>query len=221
MKHKLLTLLAGAFLFAACNNEKKSDDGKDGDKKETVSASGKEEGKETTTPVPADTTGATQRWMEFMTPGDMHKWLAKQAGTWEGEVHSFMPGAPVDTQKAREVVKMSMNGLYQEGDFSSTMMGQPMMGHSTVGFDNLRKVFVSTWIDNLGSGIIMMEGSYDAATKTLNMKGKQSDPMANKQTDIRQEVNFPDDDNYTMTMYGTGPDGTEMKFMHGVFKRKK
>lgn len=219
MKQKLLTLLAGAFLFAACGNEKKSDE-KDGDKKETISASGTEEKKENTA-GPIDTTGATQRWMDYMTPGDMHKMLAKQAGIWEGEVHSFMPGAPVDTQKAKEVVKMSMNGLYQESDFTSNMMGQPMTGHATMGFDNLRKVFVSTWIDNFGSGIIMMEGTYDAATKTLNMKGKQSDPSANKQTDIRQELKFPDDDSYTMTMYGTGPDGTEMKFMEGSFKRKK
>jgi hypothetical protein len=221
MKHKLLTLLAGVFLFTACNNEKKSDDGKDGDKKETVSASGKEGDKEATSAAPADTAGATQRWMEFMTPGEMHKWLAKGAGTWEGEVHSYMPGAPVDTQKAREVVKMSMNGLYQESDFSSTMMGQPMMGHSTMGYNNMKKMFVSAWIDNMGSGIIMMEGTYDEASKTLNMKGKQSDPGANKETDIRQEVKFADDDNYTMTMYGTGPDGKEMKMMDGTFKRKK
>jgi hypothetical protein len=221
MKHKLLTLLAGAFLFTACNNEKKSDDGKDGDKKETVSASGKEDAKETSTTGPADTTGSAQRWMEYMTPGDMHKWMAKGVGTWEGEVRSYMPGAPVDTQKGKEVTKMSMNGLYQESDFSSTMMGQPFMGHSTMGYDNLRKVFVSTWIDNMGSGIIMMEGTYDAATKTLNMKGKQSDPTYNKQSDMRQEVIFTDDDSYTMNMYGTGPDGKEMKVMDVVLKRKK
>jgi hypothetical protein len=95
------------------------------------------------------------------------------------------------------------------------------MGHSTMGYDNLRKVFVSTWIDNMGSGIIMMEGTYDAATKTLNMKGKQSDPTYNKQSDMRQEVIFTDDDSYTMNMYGTGPDGKEMKVMDVVLKRKK
>lgn len=219
MKYKLLTLIAGAFLFTACSDDKKKDG--DGDKKETVSASNKEEGKETASATPADTAGATQRWMEYMSPGDMHKMLAKQAGTWEGEVHMYMPGAPVDTQKAREVVKMSMNGLYQESDFSSSMMGQPMMGHSTVAYDNMRKVFVSTWYDNMGSGIIMMEGSYDNASKTMNMAGKQSDPTYNTQTGIRQEVKFTDDDNYTMTMYGTGPDGKEAKVMDGTFKRKK
>jgi predicted small secreted protein len=218
MKQKLLTVLAGAFLLAACNNEKKSDAGND--KKDTASISSTDAGDATATP--ADTTGASQRWMEYMTPGEMHKWLAKHTGTWEAEVSSWMdPSAPPSKEKATDVVKMSMNGLYQEGDFTSSMMGMPMMGHSTMGYNNLKKKFVSTWIDNMGSGIIMMEGDYDEASKTLNMKGKQSDPGLNKESDIRQELKFHDDDSYTMTMFGTGPDGKEMKVMEGTFKRKK
>jgi hypothetical protein len=86
----------------------------------------------------------------------------------------------------------------------------------------MKKMFVSSWIDNLGSGIVRMEGTYDEATKTLNMKGKQSDPGQNKETDIRQEFKFTDDNTFVMTMYGTGHDGvTEQKFMEGTFKRKK
>lgn len=220
MKKKLLTLFAAGLLLAACNNEKKKDT--DGERKETVSATNKEEGKGPATASPADTAGASQRWAEFMTPGPMHQWLAKQAGTWEAEVSSWMdPSAPPSKEKATEVVKMSMNGLYQEGDFSSTMMGMPMMGHSVMGFDNMKKKFVSTWIDNMGSGIIMMEGDYDEAGKTLNMKGKQSDPGLKMETTIRQELKFQDDNNYTMTMYSTGPDGKEMKVMEGKFTRKK
>lgn len=219
MKQKLLTVLAAASMLAACNNEKKTDPDGPG-KKDTASVSSADA--PGTTPTPADTTGATQRWMEYMTPGDKHKWLAKYTGTWEAEVSSWMdPAAPPSKEKATDVVKMSMNGLYQEGDFSSTMMGQPMMGHSTMGYNNLKKKFVSTWIDNLGSGIIMMEGDYDEASKTLNMKGKQSDPGLNRESDIRQELVFHDDDSYTMIMYGTGFDGKEMKVMEGTFRRKK
>jgi hypothetical protein len=101
------------------------------------------------------------------------------------------------------------------------MMGMPMTGQSTMAYDNAKKMFVSTWIDNLGSGIVYMTGTYDEATKTLNLAGKQTDPMTGKDSDIRQEVKFIDDNSYTMAMYGTGMDGKEMKFMEGTFKRKK
>lgn len=222
MKQTMLALCAAVLFFTACNNEKKTDDGK---KPETVSEEPKKDGNETTATTPAaplDSAAQAKAWMDYATPGEMHKWLAKQAGSWEGDLNQWMaPGAPPTQSKGSEVVKLIMNGLYQEANFSSTMMGQPMTGHSLMGFNNMSKKFVSTWIDNFGSGIINMEGTYDDATKILSMKGKQSDPGAGKETDIRQEIKFTDDNNYTMTMYGTGPDGKEMKMMEGVFKRKK
>jgi hypothetical protein len=82
------------------------------------------------------------------------------------------------------------------------MMGMPMSGKSTMGYDNAKKIFVCSWIDNMGSGIIYMTGSYNEATKTLVLKGKQTDPLTGKDTDIRQENKFLDDDTYIFTMYG-------------------
>jgi Protein of unknown function (DUF1579) len=159
---------------------------------------------------------------DFMTPSAMHKWLSTHVGTWEAEVSTWMdPSAPPTKAKATDIVKMTMNGLYQVGEFSSTMMGMPMKGQSTLGFDNAKKKFVMTWFDNLGSGIIYMTGTYDEATKTLELRGKQTDPMSGTDSDIRQVNKYIDANTYTMAMYGAGMDGTEMKFMEGTFKRKK
>lgn len=52
------------------------------------------------------------------------------------------------------------------------MMGMPFEGHGTLAYDNHRKMFVSTWIDNMGSGIMVLEGTYDDASKTLTLMGK-------------------------------------------------
>jgi hypothetical protein len=116
---------------------------------------------------------------------------------------------------------MAMNGLYQIANFSSNMMGMPMTGQSTVGYDNAKKMYVLFWIDNLGSGIVKMSGNYDATGKTLNLKGTQTDPMTGGDSEIREEIKWIDDDSYIMTMFGAGMDGKEMKFMEGTFKRKK
>jgi len=114
-----------------------------------------------------------------------------------------------------------LNGLYQMGQFRGNMMGRPFEGRSTMGYDNAKKIFVNTWIDNLGSGIIYMTGTFDEKTKTLNLKGQQTDPVTGKDMDIREEMTMIDNDSYTMIMYGAGMDGKEMKFMEGTFKRKK
>ncbi len=219
MKRKLIAFAAAAIFFAACNNEKKTDETK-GETTATPEAS-------STTPAgPPDSAAIAammQAWTDFATPGAEHTWMAKHAGTWVADsVLQWMdPSQPPMVSKATEEVKMIINGLYQITDFSGTMMGQPMQGHGIMGFDKMKKKFVLSWIDNMGSGIVRMEGSYDEATKTLSMAGKQSDPSMKAETDIRQELKFHDDNSYTMTMYGTGHDGKEAKFLEGTFKRKK
>jgi hypothetical protein len=219
MKLSTIIICAAALLFFSCNNESKPAETTTDTKTEAVA--GTSESKTETAP-PIDSAAMAKAWQNFMTPGENHKWLSKQTGTWEAEVSQWMdPSAPPTKTKAKDVVKMSMNGLYQVADFTSTMMGQPMMGQSILGYDNAKKVFVLSWIDNLGSGIVHMTGTYDESTKTLNLKGTQTDPLTGKDTEIRQENKYLDDDTYTMAMYGAGHDGKEMKFMEGTFKRKK
>jgi hypothetical protein len=51
-------------------------------------------------------------WVDFMTPGTMHKWMSKHVGTWEAELSQWMDAsAPPNKLKATDVVTMSMNGL--------------------------------------------------------------------------------------------------------------
>ncbi len=45
------------------------------------------------------------------------------------------------------------------------MMEMPFHGIGTEGYDNVRKKFMASWIDNMGTGILLMEGTYDALRK--------------------------------------------------------
>lgn len=131
------------------------------------------------------------------------------------------PSQPPAYSSASQKISMGINGLYQMTDFTGNMMGQALIGHATMGFDKMKKKFVLSWIDNMGSGIVHMEGLYNDATKTLNLAGTQSDPGQQKETAMREEIIFDLPNSFTMHMYGTGFDGKEAKFMEGTFKRKK
>lgn len=214
MKRIAFFLSLIAFIFTSCNNETKT---------ETSATDTNAAATTTSEPAapPMDSAAAAKAWQDFATPGDMHKWMASHEGTWEAEVSSYGGGPEPSKSKATEVVKMVMNGLYQQSNLSGTMMGMPFSGQSTLAYDNSKKQFVLTWIDNMGSGVMMMTGQYDAATKTLNLKGTQTDPSTGKDMNVRQEQKFIDDNSYVLTMYGEGADGKEMKFMDGTFKRVK
>ncbi len=159
-------------------------------------------------------------WMAYMTPGAMHQLLIKSNGDWNEEITFWQaPGAPPTKADAKCFNSMILGDRYQVSASSGMMMGMPFEGKSTVGYDNIKKVFQSTWIDNMGTGIVFMEGPYDAATKTVSMKGEMVDPMSGKIERARQTMKFIDDNNQLMEMYVT-KDGKEFKNMVIKFTRR-
>jgi Protein of unknown function (DUF1579) len=169
-----------------------------------------------------DSATMMKNWQAFMTPGEMHKKMAKWDGKWDADITMWMaPGAPPQKTKATAVNKMVMNGLYQESIHTGNMMGMAFSGKSTLGYDNLRKVFVSTWIDNMGSGIMYLEGPMDETGKTIMLKGKMTDPGTGFITDVRETMSIKDDNTQVMEMFVGMPGGKEMKTMEIKFTRIK
>ncbi|MEO6613732.1 MAG: DUF1579 domain-containing protein [Chitinophagaceae bacterium] len=216
MKRITLMICAAAFLVAACNNAKKTDESK------TESSSSDTAAKTAdNTPMP-DSATMMKNWQANMTPGEMHAMLAKSTGTWTADITMWQaPGAPASKSTGTAVNKMLFGGRYQESTNTSTMMGMPFEGRSVTGYDNAKQVFVSNWVDNMGTGMMNMEGPWDPGTKTINFKGRMIDPMTMKECDYRETFQIVDDDNQVMQMFGPGPDGKEFKTMEINFKRKK
>jgi len=208
-----------AFLLFACNNEKKTDEGKTD--KDTAKTTMTDSKMHETTPMP-DSATMMKNWQDYMTPGDVHKMMAKWVGIWNGEVTMWMyPGAPEEKSKSTAVNKMIMNGLYQESNHSGNMMGMPFNGKSITAFDNHRKEFTSTWIDNMGSGIMILKGTWDEATKTINLKGRMIDPGTKQDIEVRETFKIVDDNTQEMEMYVMTPVGKEFKTMNIKYSRKK
>jgi len=161
-------------------------------------------------------------WMEYMTPGDIHKMLAKSDGEWNEDISMWMaPGAPVQKSTSTCINKMILGGRYQSSTHTGSFNGMPFEGISTVAFDNAKKTFTTTWIDNMGTGIMVMEGKWDDKTKTLNTKGKQTDPMTGKDMIVRETFQIIDDDTQKMEMFMTPAGGKEYKSMEMILTRKK
>ena len=156
-----------------------------------------------TKPANAQTTDASMKsWQDYMTPGDIHKMIARYDGTWNEDVTVWMqPGNPPSVSKSTAVNTMIMGGRYQESKISGNIMGMPFEGFSLLGYDNIKKVFTSTWVDNFGTGTMTMEGTWDDATKTIILKGKSLDPMSGKDMDEKETIQFINDSTEKFTMY--------------------
>lgn len=160
-------------------------------------------------------------WQEFMEPGAMHKMMAIWDGAWNLDITHWMePGGEGSKSTATCVSKTIMGGRYSESKYDGNFFGAPFEGVSLLAYDNGKKEFVSTWIDNMGTGVMILTGTYDAATKTLNLKGSSTDPMTGKDMAIRETVQIVDDNTQVMEMYNV-VEGKELKTMSITMKRKK
>src|SRR4030095_15098429 len=162
-----------------------------------------------------------KKWMEYSTPGDVHKMLAQHVGRWKAAIKCWMqPGTEATVSEATAVGEMIMGGRYLMSKFNGNMMGMPFEGMSLEAYDNGTKKVYSTWIDNMGTGIMFMTGEWDAAGKKIEYTGKTYDPMAGKMIDVREIVKYNDDGTMNMEMYGPDNSGKEFKTMEILFTKQ-
>ncbi len=167
-----------------------------------------------------DSAAMAKMWMDYMTPGEMHALLASQNGKWNMEMTSWMePGAEPGKSSGVCVYDMALGDRYQHCKLEAMVMGMPFEGMGYTAFDNTKKKFVNTWMDNMGTGIIVMEGDYDAAAKQMNLKGTVSDIFTGKDKTMREVFRFIDDNNMLMEVYDMTPDGTEFKSLEIKYTR--
>lgn len=221
MKKILIAACFVSVAAASCNDS--------GTKKEEAAA---KDSSTASTAVPAENPTAAavldsatkmKNWMAYMTPGQMHKMMQSWDGTWDAELTSwYEPGLPPQISKGKAVNKMMYDGRYQLSTVTADMQGMPFEGTSIVAYDNAKKKFISTWFDNMGTGIMNMEGTWDEASKSMTLTGKGVDPSAgnDKLMEMKEIFKIIDDKHQLMEMYCPGPDGKEFKMMEVKFTRK-
>jgi hypothetical protein len=170
---------------------------------------------------PMDSVAMQKAWEAYATPGDVHKMLAEETGKWDVTMTFWMePGAEPQVDKATADVKMIMGGRYQEMTFTGKMMGMDWIGKSTVAYNNKSKEITSTFIDNSGTGMMVVKGPYDAEKKSFSLKGETVDPMTGQTVQFREVYTFVDDNTRRMDMFDTKNGKPEYKSLEIVMTRK-
>lgn len=162
-----------------------------------------------------------KKWQEYATPGEGHKVLEQLAGNWDYSLKYWSSSdAPPEESTGTNNVKWILGNRFLEMDVKGTSMGQPFEGMGILGYDNAKKEYVNTWIDNMGTGVMNATGTYDPETKTLTETGTYTDPMSGQQT-FKGVTKFIDADNISYEMYISGSDQPERRVMIIHYTRMK
>ena len=169
-----------------------------------------------------------KQMMEMAKLNENHKILADLAGSWSYTVKMMAPGETPSTSTGSVTRKPVMNGRFFLGEFTGTMKmpgadGKmkdfTFKGMSVEGYDNVKQKFVSSWVDNMGTGILNSEGSYDPATKTFTYTGEM-EPVPGMKVPVREVIKITDKNHHIFEWY-ENRGGQEMKTLEIDYTRKK
>ena len=154
------------------------------------------------------------------TPGEPHKKLDVFAGKWDTKVVFWpMPGADPMTMTGTSEARWIMGGRVLEQKFNGTFMGQPFEGMGFAGYDNVKKKYWSTWMDNMSTGFFLTTGDADGDVWTYT--GMMPDPMSGKDVRSDSKITIKDANTHVMEMWGPGPDGKMYRNMEMTYTRRK
>lgn len=162
-----------------------------------------------------------EAYQKAAAPGEAHKHLAEMAGSWKTTTKAWMsPGAaPMESTGTCEN-KMILGDRFLHQECSGQDMGMgPFQGMGITGYDNNKKQYEATWVDNMGTAIITATGQADASGKVHTFKGTYFDPAMGKNKKFRWVSRMIDDSHMSFEFYDQGPDGKEYKSMELTYTK--
>jgi len=169
---------------------------------------------------PMDEKAMMELWKQAATPGERHKQFAALAGSWTTQTKEWMePGKPPTESTGTAEMKMLLDGRFLYQEYHGQMMGQPFNGIGIDAYDNLRKKYVTAWMDTMGTGIFIMEGTASPDGKTITLKGSHPEPGGGQMS--HRVWKLIDADHQTFEMYGAHHGQQETKMMEITYTRSK
>lgn len=165
-----------------------------------------------------------EAWAALAAPNENHKMLEENfAGNWTFTCRmSYGPEseAPPSESTGTCTAKAILGGRFVQSEHTGEFQGEQFQGMGLIGYDNARQKFVNTWVDNMGTMVMLCYGTYDPSTKTLTFTGEIPNPMdPGKPMRVRYTWKIVSRDKHVMEWFETR-DGKETKTMELTYTRK-
>jgi len=174
-------------------------------------------------PTTAPTAKPTQdqllaAFLKYGRPGPEHKMLKRLVGKFDAEMTTFIDGQPAAKTAASSTNAMIHKGRYLHGDFTGSVMDRPFSGSSLWAFDRAKGKYLSLWIDDMSTAVMIAEGDADPAGKVITFSGTERDPVTGHDKKIKSVLTIIDDDRHTWEAFET-IDGQERKMVSIAYTR--
>lgn len=149
-----------------------------------------------------------------------HKLLHSTAGTWKAiiSVNSAPGFEPVSGVAACEIT-MQHGNRFSVAAFSGNIGESEYSATLTLGYDIASGMFVSTWMDNTSTDILVCKGKLDEKRMVITLNGSFTNAETGKPAEARLEYYIGSDDKHKLESFVTYSGQKEFKNKEITFGR--
>ncbi len=172
-----------------------------------------------------------ERMQAIMSPGENHKPLQDLVGEWKVTARMFMggPGSTPIESKGSSKTEWILGGRYvgEELEYDMEMPGpdgkprtEKFQGRGLTGYDNFQNMYVSNWVDNMGTQMLNLRGMRHPQTGVFSYYTLMDEPTLDvyaRPVKLTCKVESKDKHVVTITDLHAGDDYKVVEF---IYERK-
>ena len=156
-------------------------------------------------------------WMEFASPSKEHEFLKRLEGAWKAQCKFWMqPGAPPQESEGTLKATLILGGRFLQSHYEGKTTWGEFTGMAIDGYDRIRKKYVGTWMDTMGTIMMVFEGEAQGNVRT--MMGDFVDP-AGKPNKMKGVTTIVSANEHKYEAWCTTPEGETFQNMEMVYTK--
>lgn len=170
-------------------------------------------------PPPSAVEDEIVRYMAVSRPGSEHRWLDPLVGSWTVDLRWYAAG------RETRLAGTSENRWILDGRFllceSTAGEGPSQIDARTIyGFDNRQKKYFALGLHNLATYIMQPSGSYDPASHSFLLSGKDRDEVTGAVLVYRELLKVEGPDRHVLSLYLDVSGRSPVKVLEAVYTRR-
>ena len=172
--------------------------------------------------TPASDSAMAKALDNVITPGEGQERLEFLVGTFDTKLRTWVdPSKPPVESTALAVNTWVLGKRFVQLTLKESVEGEPLNAIGYAGFDNVAKMYQTTWMDEGGTGMIWYKGGFDASGKRATLKASIPHPLTGKPSPLELRLTIDGHGDHFTELWGMGFGSKMFKMVELRFTRRK